>query len=283
MKKVRRVDPKVYTEEYYLTGCTGYNEFKESDGKKLEPRFKELVKHFPKLKNKKVLDIGSGRGEIVFYTLNKGAREAVGMDYSEAAIKLAKIALKKQPNEIRDNCKFFVRDAKRTQYKDENFDVVFLLEVLEHLYPEEQDQILNEINRILKPDGKLFIHTAPSKFFNDYTYRYWSYPVSSLIVGFWNLIFDKKYKNLQQPDKIRTELDYIMHVNEPDYFSLRNAFKNAGLTGRIYSTNITIKKPINSWKDRLYNFLVYLDPLSRFPPFNIIWGNDFYATLIKDE
>lgn len=283
MKRGRRVDPKVYTEEYYLTGCTGYNEFKESDGKKLEPRFKELVKHFPQLKEKRILDIGCGRGEIVFYSLDKGATEAIGVDYSKDAIKLAKKAQKKQEKHVKKNSKFFVRDAKKTGYKVESFDVVFMLEVLEHLYPEEQEQILRETYRILKSDGKLFIHTAPSKFFNDYTYRYWSYPVSSVFVGFWNIIFNKKYGNLHRPGDIRTELDHIMHVNEPDYFSLKNMFEKTGFTGEIYSTNVTIKKPIHSWKDKLYNFLVYLDPLSKFPPFNIIWGNDFYAMLTKHE
>lgn len=282
-KASRRVDPKVYTKEYYLTGCSGYNEFNESDGNKLEPRFAETVRLFPEMEGKRVLDIGSGRGEIVFYALKQGATEAIGIDYSKDAIDIAKKAQKKQSKYIKSNSKFFVRDAKRTRYKDESFDVVFMLEVLEHLYPEEQEQILKEIHRILRPKGKLFIHTAPSKFFNDYTYKYWCYPISSLFVGLWNMVFDKKYGNLHHPSKIRTELDHVMHVNEPDYFSLDSMFRKCRLLGQIYSTNITIKKPIYSWKDRLYNFLVYLDPLSNYPPFNIIWGNDFYATLTKNE
>jgi SAM-dependent methyltransferase len=42
-----------------------------------------------------------------------------------------------------------------TNYNDETFDLIFLLEVLEHLdYP---DQALTELRRILKPDGYLIL------------------------------------------------------------------------------------------------------------------------------
>lgn len=42
-----------------------------------------------------------------------------------------------------------------TTYQDNTFDLIFLLEVLEHLdYP---DQALTELRRILKPDGRLIL------------------------------------------------------------------------------------------------------------------------------
>jgi len=78
-----------------------------------------------------------------------------------------------------------------------------------------------------------------------------------------------------------------MHVNEPDYFSLCRLFQKTGFRGSIYSTNITVSKPLISWKDRLYNMLVYLNPLSYYFPFNIIWGmiimpylkNDYFKNI----
>lgn len=274
----RRVNPKEYTREYYLTSCAGYEGFKKSAGKILEPHFKKIVTEIPIRKGMRVLDIGCGRGELTFWAARKRAK-VVGIDYSGNAIQLALETLEKQSKKVKDNVTFKVMDAKRLKFPKESFDAVFLVEVLEHLYPEEQDKVFKEILRVLKNDGFVFVHTAPSRWFNDYTYRFWCYPVSTLIVSAWNFFTNKKYPNLAPREKLRPKYHKIMHVNEPTYFSLKKLFKKHNLYGAIRSTNVTVLKPKISWKDKLFNTLVYLYPLSKFPPFNIFWGNDFYAVL----
>lgn len=278
---MRRVDPKVYTEEYYLSDASGFNEYKRSFGKILEPRFKTLVAKLPPVNGLKVLDVGCGRGELVFWCVCNGAKRAVGIDYSTAAIKLSNRAKKVFNKSINEKVDFIKMDGKHLKFKDQSFDAVILTEVLEHLYPDEQEILLNEIYRVLAKNGFVFIHTAPSEWFNDYTYRYWCYPVSSLLVYLNNLITGHDYGNLSKYAEIRTESHKIMHVNEPNYFSLKKLFRHTGFKGKLRSTNVTVAKPIYSWKDSLFNFLVYFIPLSNFPPFNIIWGNDFYAILRK--
>lgn len=278
---MRRVDPKVYTEDYYLKDCSGYDNWKQSGGKDLEPRFKRIVKEIPSVKNLRILDIGCGRGELAFWCAREGAKEVIGIDYSVNAIKLANEAKKHYEKRVKDKVIFKVGDGKYLKIKAKSFDSVLLTEVLEHIYPEEQEIMFKEIYRVLRDDGFVFIHTAPSKWFNDFTYRFWCYPLSSLLVFINNMITGNKYSNIEKPNKIRSESHKIMHINEPDYFSLKKIFKKARLRGNIKSTNITISKPILSWKDRFYNLLVFMNPLSNLFPINILFGNDFYAVLRK--
>lgn len=279
--KTRRVDPFVYDERYYLTGCTGYKEFKKSWGKILEPRLKRIAKEIPSVKGLKVLDIGCGRGELVFWVARQGAKEVIGIDYSKAGIKLAKEAKKHYPKKIQEIVKFKVMDAKGLKFPEKSFDAVFSIEVLEHLYQEELEIVLSEIYRILKKNGYFVIHTAPSRLFNNLTYRFWCYPISTILVKVNNILSNSNYENLAEWKDLREKYHKLMHVNEPNYFSLKKLFKRRGFNGSIRSTNVTVLKPVLSWKDKLFNCIVYLYPLSAFFPFNIFWGNDFFAVLRK--
>ncbi len=278
---MRRVDPKYYDEKYYLTDCTGYREFKKSFGKILEPRLSRIVKEIPNLKNLSVLDIGCGRGELVFWAAENGAKRAIGVDYSKAAIKLANKAKKHYSPSVQSKVKFMVRDAKKLSFPKGSFDVIFLVEVLEHLYPEEQIIVFEKIKKILKGDGRVIVHTSPNKIFNDLTYRFWCYPLSTVLVKLNNLLTGNSYPNLSPPSEIRSSSHKIMHVSESTYFSLKKLFSRNGFCGKIFSTNVTVNKPVLSWKDLLFNFIVYLYPLSKYFPFNVFWGNDFIVILEK--
>jgi ubiquinone/menaquinone biosynthesis C-methylase UbiE len=280
---MKRVDPSVYTKSYYLTGCTGHEEFNRSWGKELERRFRRIIKEIPSVKNKKVLDVGCGRGELVFWSIRSGAKLAVGIDYSKQAIVLSKKAKAKQNKNIKEKVLFKLMDGKKMSFKDKEFDAVFFTEVLEHLYPEEQRIVLKEIRRVLSDDGFLFLHTAPSKWFIDYTYRFWCYPISTFLVFVSNVFTKKSYDNLAKWKDLRQQDDKVMHVAEPDYFSLNKLLRETGYFGVIRSTNVTVLKPIISWKDKLFNFLVYLYPISKYFPINLFWGNDFLAVLRKSR
>lgn len=279
---MKKVKSSLYTKEYYLSDCSGYQEFKKSFGEILEPRLERIVKEIPLEKGVKVLDIGCGRGEMVFWAVKKGA-EAVGIDYSPSAIKLAKQAQKKKGLAVREKIQFIRMEGETLKFPDETFDAVFLIEVLEHLYPQQAEKVLSEIKRVLKDKGFLFVHTAPSRWFNDFTYRYYSYPVCTILVGLWDFLSGKKYPNLAPWKNLRTKSHKLMHVNEPNYFYLKKLFSKSGFRGAIKSTNITVLKPVLSWKDALFNALVFLYPLSSNFPFNVLWGNDFIAVLRKNK
>lgn len=279
---MRRVNPKVYTKKYYLTDCTGHEEFKESHGKRLDIALSELTKHFSINKEMKILDIGCGRGEIVFYCAFKGAK-STGIDYSGASIELAEYARSKMPEKIRRNTKFIKMDAKNLKFIKSSFDLIIMSGVVEHLYPEELELVFEQIKRVLKPKGKLIISTAPNRIFNEITYKYYCYPVSAFWVSLWNKLTKSKYPNIAKPHDIRTESHHIMHVNEPTFFSLNNLYKKFSFNGTIQSTNITVIKQKLSIKDSLFNLFVFLHPLSTKFPLNILFGSDFISVLTKSK
>jgi len=65
-------------------------------------------------------------------------------------------------NNPKDSNKIFLSTAENISLKDEVFDAVFSIEVLEHV--KNLDLTLKEISRILKQNGLLFI-TVPNKYF----------------------------------------------------------------------------------------------------------------------
>lgn len=277
---MRRVPPLAYSKEYYLTDCTGFQEFKKSWGNILEPRFLKIVPCLRFRPGMRVLDIGCGRGELSLYGAKKKAL-VIGIDYSPEAVKLAKLAKAKQPKAVQRRIKFKLMDVKDMDFPKSYFDMVLLIDVVEHLYPEEVDIVFRKISFSLKKRGMLVIHTAPNRWFYDYTYPFYCYPVSTTLIFLWRLITGKSYPNLQPPKQVRTKSHLVMHINEQTYFSLRRFFKRHNFSGKIWTTNVTVLKPHLSWKDVLYNIIVYLYPISNYWPFNIFFGNDFLCILWK--
>ena len=277
-KQKKSVDSKVYTTEYYLTDCMGYREFKDSYGDKLEPRLKEIVNRIVFTPGMRVLDVGCGRGELVFFAAKQGEEES-GIDYSKEAIRLANTLKSKKSKEIRSKMKFYVMDAKELKFPNSFFDLVILTDVVEHLYNEELDIVLQEIKRVLKKGSAMVIHTAPNRLFFNIGYKYYSYPMSSFIVSVWNFISNSHYPNIAKPKDLRASSHAIMHINEPTFFSLKRLFQKHGFAGSVVSSNIVSRKPIFGLKDLVFNLIVFLHPISKHFPFNTIFGSDFIAVL----
>lgn len=275
----KSVPADVYTRDYYLSDCTGYAEFLRSYGRELDPRLNHIVEYLPIQSGENLLDIGCGRGEIVFFAAHHKAT-AIGIDYSAAAVDLALEARSKQPSSIAKRSSFNVMNAKSLEFKPNTFDWVVMTDVVEHLYKDELEQVYSEVFRVLKPGGKLVIHTEPNKIYNDYVYPWYCFPVSQLLIKINFILTKKKYPGLPNPSLLRTDSHRVMHVNEATYLALYYQLRNAGLLPKI-QTKVTILKPILSWKDKVFNFLVALDPFSRFVPFSLLFANDFVVIAKK--
>jgi len=92
---------------------------------------------------KKILDFGCGEGFFTNELTKRGAR-VTGVDYAEAGIELARERFR--------GIDFRVGDASTlTKFKEESFDAVLLIDVLEHV--SKQDELVNDIKRILKSGG----------------------------------------------------------------------------------------------------------------------------------
>lgn len=98
----------------------------------------------------KILDVGAGRGETLRHAKLNGW-EAVGV---EPTASFADIAEKKS------GVKIYREVVEKCEFTDQEFDVILLEAVLEHLY--NPDEVVAEISRILKPGG-LFYFDIPNE------------------------------------------------------------------------------------------------------------------------
>jgi ubiquinone/menaquinone biosynthesis C-methylase UbiE len=109
------------------------------------------------VKDKKVLDIACGEGYGT-YLLGKSALQVFGMDIDEKVIRFAKEKYKK------DNLEFKPGNIENTGFKDYSFDIIISFETIEHL--DNHIAAMNEIKRILKPDGILIMSTPDRDKYN---------------------------------------------------------------------------------------------------------------------
>src|SRR4029079_7559385 len=123
-----RVEPDVYTDDYYLTNCHGFEDFVMSGGGKVGPRFVKALSLAGELSRKRVLDVGCGRGELVIQSAMRGA-EAWGIDYAQAAVDIAARALSSVGPGLQERMHAEQMDVKALQFGDAFFDVVFMMDV----------------------------------------------------------------------------------------------------------------------------------------------------------
>lgn len=111
----------------------------------------------------KLLDIACGEGEFL-NVCEKNGLSTYGMDISHVALRNAK-------NKKQFGAEFSVSSAESLPYKTESFDFVSNIGSLEHF--ENLRVSVNEMERVLKPEGKAFI-LVPNTF--------------SLTTNIWNVI-----------------------------------------------------------------------------------------------
>ena len=102
-------------------------------------------------KEKKVLDIGCGYGRTLNELYNLGYKNLIGFDFSEGMIERGK---KNFPNlDLR------IKYTEKIDMPDNSVDSVILFAVLTCIVKNiEQKQLIEEIHRVLKPNGILYIN-----------------------------------------------------------------------------------------------------------------------------
>lgn len=211
------VDPAIYDADYYLVeGYEGDSKVFLDNLDKYEYLYDypiELAKLKP---DEKVLDIGCGVGKLAYKTLKKQCR-VVGVDYSKQAIEIANKIKMLLDREKRERITF-VNQNVLNMSEDDTFDVVFITDVVEHLYNWQLKKLFSKLQRILnRPKGRIIIHTAPNRINIKYLYplkRFLNFP-STLRnrKGF----FYKRSKHFYAPK---------MHVNEQTMWSLKKHLKD---------------------------------------------------------
>jgi ubiquinone/menaquinone biosynthesis C-methylase UbiE len=110
----------------------------------------EALQSLTSFEGKTVLDIGCGFGAYGLATEKRGAKISVGVDINREYIKRSALSF------------LVLADAHVLPFRDSCFDIVLMVEVLEHLSHEVE--ALKEARRVLKKGGLLLL-TVPNKFY----------------------------------------------------------------------------------------------------------------------
>ena len=104
----------------------------------------------------RVLDIGCGPGSFAFVLSSiRPSCTIFGIDIAKGQIDFAE----KNILPIAKNSHFRIFDGNNIPFDDSSYDVVTLIEVIEHLSLKTAGRLLEEAYRILRPSGKLIITT----------------------------------------------------------------------------------------------------------------------------
>lgn len=123
------------------------------------PRYEFISKYISA--NQRVLNVGVGRGGLESLLLQKGAFVS-SLDPSEQAV-----------NYLRDNLSLGnqarVGFSQNMPFDDDQFDIVVMSELLEHLDDEVLKMSLHEATRVLRKGGLLFVTVPANETLQDHT------------------------------------------------------------------------------------------------------------------
>ena len=152
------IPPDIYTREYYLTDNEGCHEYAKGLDHHMHDKFERALRLANIQANENVLDVGCGRGELVYYAIKKGANHALGIDYSQAAIGVAQETIQKLPEEDRSKAEAHVGAAESFPYT-KKYDVIFFLEIAEHMHDWQLKETFEKFDSILNTNGRLICIT----------------------------------------------------------------------------------------------------------------------------
>lgn len=109
-----------------------------------------------------ILDIGCGIGGALYSLYSNGYQNLYGFDVVEDLINVAK--------KIVPSSHFFIGNVENISLKSNYFDYCLCYDLLEHV--EKPKSVIEEIGRILKPNGTLYIRVANGYSLHDILFRW---------------------------------------------------------------------------------------------------------------
>jgi phosphatidylethanolamine/phosphatidyl-N-methylethanolamine N-methyltransferase len=141
----------------------------------------------------RILDVGVGNGaHFKYYSTHK----IIGIDTSEGMLKHARKHLKKNIQLLRMN-------GENLLFPNEDFDYVVLSHVITVV--NDPDRLLEEVYRVLKPNGKVFI-------LNHFTPNNWLMYVDKIFENIAKLFFFKSVFNISNVRNIE-KFNLLMEIN----------------------------------------------------------------------
>ena len=112
----------------------------------------EILRHIVetgKVKPCRAIELGCGTGNYVIYLSGRGF-EVIGVDISKAAIEIAQ----NSAAEKRVNCNFISADVLGDMSEVQGtYDFAYDWEMLHHIFPLEREKYINNVCRLLNPEG----------------------------------------------------------------------------------------------------------------------------------
>ena len=175
------------------------------------PYYEKLIEsHFPKNKQINIIDLACGDGVLVHHLREKGYYNSKGIDISKEQIDKAH-RLGVQSVHQEDIFDFIKRTPK------ESYDIVVLMDILEHLEPEEVLKISDGLYNILRPKGKAFFHTPNASGIFGMSIRYGDFTHSNAFTA-------KSIKQVLSTSGFRSS---ITLEDKPTIYSLRSLLRYA--------------------------------------------------------
>lgn len=261
------ISPDLYDEAYFRTACEGYDEFNQSEGIQLSRRLSSAFALAEVKPGMKVLDVGCGRGEILRHTAQLGA-DAYGIDYAAVAVNLSKQVIEPVDGVAPGRTAVFQADAKKLPFPTHYFDRVLMFDVVEHLHPWELDQALAEVRRVMKPNGRFIIHTAPNIWYDRYAYP---------IVRRLRSIMGQGDNYPKNPRNFLVSVNEHVHVNEQSMWSMNRVLRANGFRGKVWLESPPQPGGEGTLIDALRTFVF------RVPPFRWFFEREVFAVVAVDR
>ena len=166
--KENKYDDKIFYEKY-----SQMNRSKE--GLSGAGEWETLKGMLPDFKGKRMLDLGCGYGWHSIYAMENGSSSVVGIDISQNMLKVAKE--KTNFSEVEYIC----GAIEDMDFKEESFDIV--LSSLAFHYIKDYKELIEKINKVLKPNG-ILIFTVEHPVFTAYGTQDWYYDNNKEILHF---------------------------------------------------------------------------------------------------
>lgn len=258
------VSSDLYTEEYFRTACEGFDEFNLSEGDHLSRRLKAAFELAEVRPGMTVLDVGCGRGEILRHCTALGA-DAFGIDYAAVAVDMSADVIERSTEVATGKMAVGQANARQLPFQDESFERVLMFDVVEHLYPWELTEALQEVHRVLKPDGLFIVHTAPNVWYDRYAYP---------VVRFIRRLMGQGAKYPKNPREFLVDHNVHVHVNEQSLFSLQRVLHESN-----FEANVWLDSPPQNWGNGPLGRIRRL--LFATPPFRWFFEREVFAVAAR--
>ncbi len=204
----------VFSGERYIPGI---------DDKELEmehiQRYTCISKY---MRGKTVLDAacGEGYGSAI---LAKEAAYVLGIDISKDAVEHAREKYSTYPN-----LSYEVGDvSKLSEVVDRKIDVVVSFETIEHIDEEKQIAFLNEIRKILKPDGFLIMSTPNKAVYSDMFSYHNEFHIHEFSMEEFRDFLGKTFRNIKFYSQ---SLEINSVISDPERDSTDALYRQQGVT-----------------------------------------------------